>query len=314
MSQTKYIPEIDGLRAIAVLSVLLYHAKAPFIPGGFIGVDIFFVISGYLITRIINSGIKSRHFSFSEFYKRRIARIVPALYAHLIFVAVVFFLLYPPAKSQELFNELIASLLSAANFYFFFNIDYFSDAAQSPVLHTWSLAVEEQFYLLLPIILLLAASLKQWASTVIVALLLLASIVASIHYTPISPQAGFYLPWFRAWELLAGSLISFLPAASIPRRFKLLAMPVGMLMIAYALATYNEKMVFPGTAAIIPVAGTMLCLISTGSGGPFSWLLSTSAPRFFGKFQCQIHVWIVRSPITSFISLSRQMSLLVRRD
>ena len=140
-----HIKEIDGLRAIAVLSVLLFHVEYPVFGGGFVGVDVFFVISGYLITRIILFDIDADRFSIKRFYERRIRRIAPALIATLL-GCTLFLVILPPTEASAIRNALFSGLFSASNFLFYATTDYFSDNAYNPLLHTWSLSVEEQFY------------------------------------------------------------------------------------------------------------------------------------------------------------------------
>ena len=160
-ADTQYRPDIDGLRAVAVLSVVLYHAGVPFLPGGYVGVDIFFVISGYLITRIITREIVEDRFSLLTFYERRTRRIFPALFAMLAACVVAASLITLPGEFQDFGNSLAAATLFVSNIFFWQTADYFAGPAHlKPLLHTWSLAVEEQFYIVLPLLLL---ALTRWA-------------------------------------------------------------------------------------------------------------------------------------------------------
>lgn len=290
MAKLSYVREIDGLRAVAVLSVLFFHCGYPFAPGGFIGVDVFFVISGFLITRIIAYDLDAQKFSTLEFYKKRIARIAPALYSTILATSLIFFVLYPPGKSQELFSEIASSLLSLSNIYFFYTIDYFSDAANSPVLHTWSLAIEEQFYFLLPVT--LAFLFKQKRSLVIWVVLILfsLSLASSIETTRNDRLAGFYLPWNRAWELMAGSLIALAPQNSLRRASKQFLSFIGLAIIGFCIWAFDKKTSFPGAGAILPVTGAVLCLLGAGSSGVISNLLSNKVTEFFGKISYSLYL------------------------
>lgn len=290
MASLKYVREIDGMRAIAVLSVLLYHCGFVFVPGGFVGVDIFFVISGFLITRIIHADLTSGRFSFVDFYQKRIARIVPALYMAVLFAGALFFVLYPPAKSGMLLREVASALVSLSNVYFYENIDYFSDAASSPVLHTWSLAVEEQFYFALPIFLsLLFIRGRRWLIFAVAALAM-ASFVSAVVTTPVDRLAAFYLPWNRAWELMAGSLVALISPKGLSVQFRSVCIGAGILLMAVSVALITKKSIFPGVGAIAPVLGAMLCLFGAGAGGAFTALLSNRVSVFFGKISYSLYL------------------------
>lgn len=195
-----YRPDIDGLRAIAVLSVVFYHADPTWISGGYVGVDVFFVISGFLITTLVLKDLDAGTFSLSDFWMRRIRRIFPALFAVMAVTLIVFSFFYPPRAFQDLGQSALAQTFFASNFLFWREAGYFDAAAESkPLLHTWSLAVEEQFYIVFPLLLL---GLTIWLKKLrwqIVAFICALSFGLSIWGTLYYPSAAFYLLPFRAW-------------------------------------------------------------------------------------------------------------------
>ena len=213
-----YRPEIDGLRAIAVLSVVFYHAKFSFtgenlFAGGFLGVDIFFVISGYLITKLIFLELKSTNkLSFAKFYQRRIRRILPALFFITIITTILGYVILLPYSFSELSQSIIYQLGFISNFYFwsYYHFSYMSEnALMLPFLHTWSLSVEEQFYLIVPVILFLIYKILKKYLKIFIVIGLILSLVLAHYFTPIYKSLTFYMLPFRGWELLAGSLIFY---------------------------------------------------------------------------------------------------------
>ena len=204
----RYRPDIDGLRAIAVMLVVLFHAFPEAMPGGFVGVDIFFVISGFLITGIIARELDLERFSLLGFYNRRIRRIFPALIVVLATVLVLGWLWMLPAAYAQLSSDVFASAAFFANIALLLQSGYFDvEAAKKPLLHLWSLGIEEQFYLFWPLILMLAARLRLSLLTVAV-VIGLASFALNVALIGSNPVATFYLPFTRAWELLAGAALA----------------------------------------------------------------------------------------------------------
>ena len=295
MNSNKYRPDIDGLRAIAIAPVVLYHANCPFFSGGFVGVDIFFVISGYLITRIIVDELeRNNSFSFMEFYERRIRRILPALIVMMAVTAIVsvFLLLYLELK--DFGKSVIAASLFGANFYFWKSISYFSPAKDTlPLLHTWSLAVEEQFYIFYPLFLIFV---RRWSLKAIVPLIAIGAIISfasSIYMMNLRPQYAFYLAPFRAWEIALGALISleaFPPVANRAACTGLAALGLGM--IVFSILAYSSKTEFPGISALLPCMGAAL-LIYTGNCGPspIRTLLSARLPVALGLISYPLYLW-----------------------
>ncbi|HEY1380945.1 MAG TPA: acyltransferase family protein [Gemmataceae bacterium] len=258
-----YRRDVDGLRAVAVLSVVLCHAGLG-LPGGFVGVDVFFVISGYLITGLILKDLRAETFSLADFWERRVRRIVPALLTVTAVTLVAGWFLLMPEAYASLGKSVAGLTLLISNVQFWRDTDYFAAAArEKPLLHTWSLAVEEQFYLLVPLALLLLARgrlLKRgWP---LLTLAMMASFGLSVYGMRGHADATFYLLPTRAWELFAGCLLAFLPAARPGRpalRKELLA-GAGLALILVPCFLYDEKTPFPGLGALPPVVGTALLI------------------------------------------------------
>ncbi|UGA47081.1 acyltransferase [Bradyrhizobium quebecense] len=256
-----YRPDIDGLRAVAVSAVILFHAFPGALPGGFVGVDIFFVISGYLITGIVTSELHDKTFSIAAFYERRIRRIFPALIVVLAATVFVGLRLLLPNELHSLGKNAVASALFAANLMLLSEVNYFDvDAHLKPLLHLWSLGIEEQFYLAWPLILL---ALPRRRMPVAAAIGLAASFVLNLALVANHPAAAFFLPFTRAWELMAGALLTFVPEQ--PRAAKEATAIVGLVAIEASFFLFTDKMTFPGWAAALPVAGASLLIASQGS-------------------------------------------------
>lgn len=269
MLTKNYRPDIDGLRAIAVMLVVLYHAGLSWISGGFIGVDVFFVISGYLITGIIYDEIRAGSFSFKQFYIRRIRRIFPALYAMLAgSLIAAWFLLLPP-HIEDFSNSLLSAIGFVSNFYFGSVTEgYFdSNAEASPLLHTWSLAVEEQFYLLWPPLLLL---LYRFFNGARLLLLVLSIVAGSFYFAEVEAlrldDRAYYSILTRAGELLIGGLLAMVHRhyhLQLPRGTVNLAAVLGLVLIVVPALMLDEWSTFPGINALWPCLGAAL-LIQTG--------------------------------------------------
>lgn len=252
--RTDYRADLDGLRAISVVAVLLFHLDLEWFSGGFIGVDIFFVLSGYFITRQIYAGLTDGQFSLVNFYDRRIRRIVPALTVMIFAVAIAGWFVLLPGDYERLGYTLIGAALSFSNFQFWGMSGYFAPTADSlPLLHTWSLAVEEQFYLIMPLLLCAVWSkLRRWLP-IVLWLMLTGSFVLSIGVTAVRPSAAFYLLPTRAWELMLGSALAVglvqVPSANWQREVAALAGIGGVVFSVFAI---TDQMPFPGPTAALP--------------------------------------------------------------
>jgi peptidoglycan/LPS O-acetylase OafA/YrhL len=304
----RYRPDIDGLRAIAVMLVVGFHAFPEAMPGGFIGVDIFFVISGFLITGIIARELDRQHFGLLAFYARRTRRIFPALIVMLSATLVLGWLWMLPEAYAQLSSDVFASAAFVSNIALWLQSGYFDvESGKKPLLHLWSLGIEEQFYLFWPLILMLA---MRWRLSLLAgaSVLGVASFVLNVALIGPDPIATFYLPFTRAWELLAGaglacgwSQIRHTPAASNLRA------AAGILLIAIAAGVLDSKSAFPGWWALLPVAGAALML-----SAPMAWgcqhLLASTAMVRIGLISYPLYLWhwplLVFSGIVKFAPLT----------
>lgn len=295
-----YRPDIDGLRAVAVMMVVLYHAGFGF-PGGFIGVDVFFVISGYLITGLIRKQQEAGTFSLAQFWHRRICRIVPA--ATLVVAATMiagWFLLFPQ-DYNVLARSAIAQQLMMSNLYFWKNTGYFDGPSElMPLLHTWSLAVEEQFYLFYPFLLVVLAKASRVKLTIALATLFVISLATSEVLCWISPQSAFYLLPSRAWEMLLGGIIALIPPSKFGNRaiHQTLAL-FGIAGILVASFTFETTMRFPGIWALVPCAATAILI--AGNSSQKTWaskFLSLKPVVVTGQMSYSIYLW--HWPILAF--------------
>jgi peptidoglycan/LPS O-acetylase OafA/YrhL len=262
--KVRYRPEIDGLRAAAVLGVVAYHFQPELLPGGFVGVDVFFVISGYLICRNILSAVGAGKFSLKGFYSGRIRRLYPSYLTVMLASTLVAWFLLPPEKMQYYATSLISSLLYFSNINFWLEAGYFDiNSSLKPLLHTWSLSAEEQYYLFFPVTVLLAVRLRLRLLYVFAALLLL-SFAANCLQLKQSPSAVFYLLPYRGWELLTGALLALgaYPGVRFARLHHI-SLLAGMVLIGLSFALINHTMPFPGYLAAMPVAGTWLVIGSS---------------------------------------------------
>ncbi|MEO8196548.1 MAG: acyltransferase family protein [Thermoanaerobaculia bacterium] len=260
-----YRPEVDGLRAVAVLIVLFFHAGIPGFRGGFVGVDVFFVISGYLITRLILGELDGDRFTFSRFYGRRARRLFPAMFATLAATFVASLFILSPLHLEELSLSLVHTLFSLSNVLFWSLSGYFDIGSElKPLLHTWSLGVEEQFYLVWPISVFLAFRFRRRRGVLaLVGIVGLASLVAAEIAAGRAPDAAFFLTPFRMCELALGGLCLWLERSPAIRTWRrdLLTL-LGLALIAYATHAFGPGHRFPGLAAMVPCGGAGLVLVA----------------------------------------------------
>jgi peptidoglycan/LPS O-acetylase OafA/YrhL len=277
-----YRPDVDGLRAIAVIAVLLFHAGIPSFQGGFVGVDVFFVISGYLISRQILLGMQAKTFSLSDFYVRRVRRLLPAALTTIVMTLVGASIVLPPYQVAELSREAAFAAFSLSNVYFWRNSGYWAAESQTmPLLHTWTLAVEEQFYLVWPVFLMLALLVMKKRLVWLLLALTVGSVLVTANapylFTNYAPSvesgaaAAFYLTPFRAYEFGIGALCvgaSRLPWNSMPTPLRQGSTLVGLLMITVSVLTYSEEWpMFPGWAALVPCVGAGLVIAAGSQAG-----------------------------------------------
>ncbi len=312
-----YRSEIDGLRAIAIIAVLLFHANFG-VTGGYVGVDVFFVISGFLITSLILSDLNQGRFSFIQFWERRARRIAPAMIV-LVFAVLVsgWFILFP-IEFRNLGRAIVFLSLFIANIFTYMDSSYFGGAsANNPLLHTWSLAVEEQFYLLMPLLLLILFRYKKTkpkrSIVLLLSLMAIGSFVISALGANLYPSAAFYLLPSRAWELLVGSVLVVIPEGIFTpkkRAVREILSLGGLSCIVCSSLFYSDKTVFPGVAALLPVLGTALIIHSNRrreTEDVDTWvgeLLSLKPIVFIGLISYSLYLWH-----WPFIVMSQQISV-----
>jgi peptidoglycan/LPS O-acetylase OafA/YrhL len=296
LSGIRYRPEIDGLRAIAVAAVVAFHAKLGLTPGGFVGVDVFFVISGYLITSLIMADIDAGRFSILTFYERRIRRIFPALLAVIAACLVVGYWRMTPDDFVLLGRNAMAALGFHSNYWLAGRAGYFMpDAATLPLLHTWSLGVEEQFYVLAPLVLLLGAGRGRRTLGWVFWPLLAAGIAVSAAGVTRNPDTAFYLLQTRAFELMIGVALGLSLVPRIASRMAREALSAaGLLMIAAAMALYSFETAFPGFAALLPCVGAALLIHAAREGESLTIvgrMLATPPFVAIGLISYSLYLW-----------------------
>lgn len=294
MSPLKYRPDIDGLRAIAVIMVVLFHAQLDLFKGGFVGVDVFFVISGYLITSQIMIALQEGRFSFKEFWIRRARRILPVQLVVLAATLIICHFLYFPKDFTFVASQTLSQLVFISNIFFFKSSGYFSaNDMLMPLKHMWSLAVEQQFYLFMPVLVWLIWIYCRRHLVLLLVTVASISFLACIWMTSVNSNAAFYLLPFRFWELMMGGLIVFVPQRifSRPVERDILSL-IGVFLIAMSAFTYSPDTLFPGFAALFPCLGAALIIFAgmntIGKGGRF---LSLAPLPFIGKVSYSIYLW-----------------------
>lgn len=296
-----YRPDIDGLRAVAVIPVILFHGGVKYVSGGFVGVDIFFVISGFLIGNIIYTEINDSRFSLLSFYNRRIRRIFPMLFVIQIFCTIGAFIWFLPNQLLTFGKSLLFTSAFASNIWFWSQAGYFAAPSElMPLLHTWSLAVEEQFYIFFPLLLLLVSSNRRLLFYSILAILGL-SFALCVYLTARSPGVAFFLIPTRAWELLAGSALAIIPCPD-NLRLKRALPPLGLAMILYAIVAFDQFTPFPGAAAALPVLGATM-IIYGAERSIVGAILSKPALVLVGRMSYSLYLW--HWPIFVFLKQAR---------
>jgi len=301
----QYRAEIDGLRAVAVLPVLVFHSGIGAMTGGYVGVDIFFVISGYLITTIILEEIKQDTFSIINFYERRARRILPALSIVLIATTVAAYI-FMPAGLLKSYSQSLASVTTySSNVFFYLTSGYFSTAAdEKPLLHTWSLAVEEQYYLFFPVMVVLLWRFGNRCLASIILVFSTLSLLFSQYLTLNSyDDFNYYLIFSRAWELFSGSLLAIILMREFTIR-RSVAEPmslIGLLLIVYAITAFDRTTPFPGLYALVPVVGTCLIIFFADHQSLVGRLLANKILVFVGLISYSLYLW--HQPLFAFLRL-----------
>jgi len=290
----KYRPEIDGLRAVAVLAVVLFHLGDKVASGGYVGVDVFFVISGYLITSLIRNEQQRGEFSLGYFYVRRIKRIAPALLAVVLVTVALGYLVLPPGDYELLARSGRFALAGASNFFFRDNTGYFDPLANTmPLLHTWSLGVEEQFYIVWPGLLIVLASVSK--KTKIPVLVFVFTIVAAslASFFLVGEKDAFYMPYARAWELGLGAMIALLPE-TIGRRFvpfRKILLWLGLVLIGAAMCQFGSAIDVTGNRIVASAIGTGLIVFAIEPKTGVHRILSATPLVFVGKISYSLYLW-----------------------
>ena len=305
-----YRPDIDGLRALAVTAVVLYHFFPTLLPGGFIGVDVFFVISGYLISSIILSQLQTQKFRFTVFYSHRVWRLFPALILTLTFTLVYGLFRLQVDELVQLLKHALSSALFVSNFIFLKESGYFDTAAEAkPLLHMWSLSIEEQFYLLWPLILFFIYKQKRFLPLFLF-LLFIGSFGLCIREVRIDPITAFYLPYTRFWELLAGAALAtrqqFVPHLEGAARFSNLQSILGITLLTGGFWGLSQHTIFPGWWALLPVVGTTL-LIAAGQNATVNRvILSKRVVVGLGLISYPLYLWHV--PLLAYLNIESSHS------
>ena len=292
MLHPPYRPEIDGLRAIAVLAVVFYHFGLPFLTGGFVGVDVFFVISGFLIGGILWAELdQTGTVSLRRFYLRRVRRLAPAFFAMALITTVFSALILLPFEFRDFGKQLIAATLWLSNVLFYKGAGYFDSAEATKVLlHTWSLSVEEQFYLCLPLCLLLLRRRPLLIGGLV--LLWAASLLASVTLTPTQPTATFYLFPFRAWEMLSGVLLAIWGYETRSRWAIHPALSwAGLALLLASLLFIHPGAGFPGWQVLAPVLGAVLIVLNGADRNPVNRALASRGPVAVGLISYSLYLW-----------------------
>ncbi|WEX89559.1 acyltransferase [Sinorhizobium garamanticum] len=288
----EYRPDLDGLRAVAILPVLLFHAGFGSFSGGFVGVDVFFVLSGFFMARIVLAELERGSFSFGAFYVRRMRRIFPALFTMIAVSTVAAWFLLMPQEFRYFGDSVQAAALFTSNILFRSESGYFDVAAEmKPLLHTWSLSVEEQFYLIFPVAVFLCYKFARRHILAIVLAVALLSFGASTWGIAHAPEKAFYLLHFRIWELLAGVLVAIAPRAAYAARGSQALAALGLLAVFLAVFTYTPDTPFPGAYAAVPCLGTALVIHAHCRGGLVARFLSNPVSVSVGRISYSLYLW-----------------------
>jgi len=305
-----YRPDIDGLRAFAVLGVVIHYAFPTLLPGGFVGVDIFFVISGYLITHILLQEGQDTDVDLARFYLRRIRRLLPALILVLVASLVCGWWMLLADEYRQLAKHVVGGGLFIVNFMLLGEAGYFDISSQlKPLLHLWSLGVEEQFYLVWPFVLLWCVG-KRFSSAMAMGSVLLGSLALSVYYTYVENTYAFYLPFTRFWELAAGGLLALWHVerrVRVGSRADLLVATAGLMMVLAPMFFINKQFAWPGLWALLPVLGA-LCLLHVGD--VTSWTRAVLAHPWivwFGLISYPLYLW--HWPILTFVRIEYGVDL-----
>jgi peptidoglycan/LPS O-acetylase OafA/YrhL len=299
MRQTgDYRPDIDGLRAIAVLSVILYHLGVPGVRSGYAGVDVFFVISGFLIGGIVLRERAAGTFTYRRFYARRVRRIMPALCATILVLLPFAWAMMTPHQLRYLGGAVAATLAFLSNVWFYTRIDYFNpDAELDPLLHTWSLGVEEQFYLIFPPLVALAVMISRRALVPVLIAVALASLGIALATSAARPTLAFYMLHTRMWELLAGVLaaVALARAGRVPTGVAAVLAAFGLVLVLGGVSALPEPRGWPGATTLVPVLGSVMIVLWGGAAGPVRAVLASVPFRAIGLISYS--AYLIHNPL-----------------
>jgi peptidoglycan/LPS O-acetylase OafA/YrhL len=300
MQVSSYKTEIDGIRALSILLVILFHYFPELVPGGFIGVDMFFVISGYLITEIIHKDLITGQFQLKYFFARRVRRIAPSLGVVLIFVGCLSFFILVGNEKNEFLNEMLSSILFVQNFYLYFQSGYFeTNSYEKLLVHLWSLSVEEQFYLVWPFMMLYLHRKSKLSFSSLICLTFLFFII-SLLIVKFNNQANFYWSISRFWELLSGCTLAYFQKTEFSRKFKRgnLYSIFGCSLVIMAAFFFDKNMLYPGYFAIAPVIGTLFLIAPEEKSYLNKYFFSHKFLVYIGKISYPLYLW--HWPLISF--------------
>lgn len=301
MIKLKYRPEIDGLRAIAVISVMLFHAGFSTFRGGFLGVDVFFVISGFLITKIILNDVNTGKFTFSNFYRRRARRILPALFFVILICMPLAWTSMLPLEFSAFSTSVVSVILFGSNFLFWRHVSYFNaDTSVMPLIHTWSLSVEEQYYLVFPIIIIFLLRINPNRLTVSLRVIALLSFALSLYASEYHSSANFYMLPTRAWEILMGSLCAFASPQLRHLRNQTLS-AIGLATIIGSMLAYDAKMINIAIYTLLPVLGTCAIILFAEKRTLVTMVLSQKLVVGIGLISYSTYLW--HQPLFAFARL-----------
>jgi peptidoglycan/LPS O-acetylase OafA/YrhL len=297
----EYRREIDGLRAVAVLPVILFHAGFSVFSGGFVGVDVFFVVSGYLITSILIAELEQGNFSIARFYERRARRILPALFAVMLACLPFAYMWMLPSQLEDFSESLVTTVLSLSNIYFLSQVNYFApDAELQPLLHTWSLAIEEQYYFLFPLMLLALRRFSLKTKAVCIFWLVVISFLFSEWAWRENSARSFFFTLSRFWEIGVGSICAFLAVGRAQRSSNVLSM-AGLAMIVVSIFAYSDRIPSPSAYTLVPVVGTALIILFAAKETWVAQLLSLRGFVGIGLISYSAYLW--HQPLFAFARL-----------
>ena len=296
--------DIQGLRALAVLAVVIFHIAPNRLPGGYLGVDIFFVISGYLIIGFICRDVFAEKFNFTDFYVKRIKRLFPALFATVIATSICTYFLLLPEETIVFAKSVISTLLYVSNMFFYTQSDYFAaDLELAPLLHTWSLSVEEQFYILFPVLLVAIIKFRPRYLQRALITIAIVSLILSEYLVRTDPSLAFFISPTRFWQFIVGGLLALnIHKMGLSKLTSNIMGVIGMLSLIACLFTYHEETVFPGINAILPTLATLLVIWAGSAPSAFSRLMALPINRFFGNISYSLYLW--HWPVIVFYSLA----------